>query len=56
MSLPAGMTPGGLPIGVQLIGPSGGEDLLLGVATSLEAAIGWTDRRVGAPAAVAPLA
>lgn len=56
MSLPAGTTPSGLPIGVQLIGPSGGEDLLLGVATGLETAIGWTDRRVDASVAVAPLA
>ena len=47
VSLPAGTTPSGLPIGVQLIGPTGGEDLLLGVAADLEAAIGWTDRRVG---------
>jgi amidase len=56
VSLPAGTTSSGVPIGVQLVGPSGGEDLLLGVGADLEAAIGWTDRRVGEPEAVAPLA
>jgi amidase len=49
VSLPIGTTSAGVPIGVQLVGPSGGEDLLLGVAAALEAAAGWTDRRVDEP-------
>jgi amidase len=49
LSLPIGTTGGGVPIGMQLVGPSGCEDLLLGVAASLETAAGWVDRRV-APA------
>ncbi|HVU60414.1 MAG TPA: amidase family protein [Mycobacteriales bacterium] len=56
MSVPAATTAGGLPIGVQLIGPSGGEDLLVGVAAALESVIGWTDRRVVSPEAPARLA
>jgi amidase len=56
VSLPGGTTPGGVPIGMQLIGPSGGEDLLLGVAAELEAALGWVDRRVDSLGDPAPLA
>jgi amidase len=42
LSLPAGMSPDGLPLAVQLIGPPGSEQLLLSVAAQLE---DWTDRR-----------
>jgi amidase len=42
LSIPAGMTPGGLPLAVQLIGPLGSEQLLLSVAAQLQ---DWTDRR-----------
>jgi amidase len=47
-SLPVGVTGSGLPVGVQLVGPSGGEDLVLAAAAGLERRVGWTDRRVGA--------
>ena len=36
MSLPAGFTPGGMPVGIQLIGPPRGEARLLQVARTLE--------------------
>ena len=36
MSLPAGFTPGGMPVGIQLIGPPRGEARLLQVALALE--------------------
>jgi amidase len=49
VSLPVGTTGSGVPIGVQLIGPSGGEDLLVQVAATLESAVGWLDRRVVGP-------
>jgi aspartyl-tRNA(Asn)/glutamyl-tRNA(Gln) amidotransferase subunit A len=45
LSLPAGFDGQGLPIGVQLIGPSLGEPTLYRVAAALEAALGVADRR-----------
>jgi amidase len=40
LSLPAGKTSDGLPVGVQLVGPFGREDVLLGVAQAFETAVG----------------
>jgi aspartyl-tRNA(Asn)/glutamyl-tRNA(Gln) amidotransferase subunit A len=37
LSLPVGRTPAGLPVGLQLVGPLGGDDLVLAVARRLEA-------------------
>ena len=45
ISLPLHWTPGGLPIGVQLVAAYGREDLLIRVAAQLETAIPWSDRR-----------
>ena len=45
ISLPAGHDDEGLPIGVQLVAAYGREDLLLGVAAQLEAALDWASRR-----------
>jgi amidase len=39
VSVPAGTTRDGLPIGVQLVAPRGGDRLLIGVAAALEAAL-----------------
>ncbi|MET0295254.1 MAG: amidase family protein [Phenylobacterium sp.] len=39
-AVPAGRTPGGLPVGVQLIGPHGGDAKTLGVAQALEERVG----------------
>jgi aspartyl-tRNA(Asn)/glutamyl-tRNA(Gln) amidotransferase subunit A len=44
MSVPAGMTADGLPVGLQLIGPWFGEQILLDVAAVLEQLLGWTER------------
>lgn len=41
MTLPAGRTPRGLPIGVQLVAAPGGEARLLALAAQLEAANPW---------------
>ncbi len=44
-SLPLHWNEAGLPIGVQLVGPPGGEELLLRVCAELEAARPWAGRR-----------
>jgi amidase len=44
ISLPLHWSEEGLPIGVQLVAPLGREDLLLQVASQLEAAVPWADR------------
>jgi aspartyl-tRNA(Asn)/glutamyl-tRNA(Gln) amidotransferase subunit A len=40
LSLPVGLTWSGLPVGLQLVGPFGGDDLLLSAASRLEADLG----------------
>lgn len=40
LSMPAGFTPGGLPVGLQLIGPPRGEAMLLQSALFIEEALG----------------
>jgi amidase len=44
-SVPLVQSPDGLPIGIQLIGPPAGEELLLSLSAQLEAARPWADRR-----------
>src|SRR5215467_8074077 len=44
VSLPLHWTPGGLPVGVQLIPAYGREDLLVQVASQVEQAAPWADR------------
>jgi len=43
-SLPAGLTRAGLPIGAQLVGPSGGDVRVLQVSRQLEQAMPWRGR------------
>ena len=44
LALPAEPSADGLPIGVQLIGPYGSDDLLLEVGAAFEAAAPWVGR------------
>jgi amidase len=44
ISLPLHETADGVPVGVQLVGPPGREDLLLALAAQLEKSSGWTPR------------
>jgi amidase len=48
ISLPFAETGAGVPVGVQLVGAHGCDDVLLGVAAQLEAAAGW--KPAGRPA------
>jgi amidase len=45
ISLPLHWTEAGLPIGVQLVAAMGREDLLIRVASQLEEAVPWAERR-----------
>jgi amidase len=45
ISVPAGFTSDGLPIGVQLMGPAESEPLLLSLAAELEAITGWAAKQ-----------
>ena len=45
ISLPLHWTPEGLPIGVQLVGAFGREDLLIRIASQIEQAQPWVSRR-----------
>lgn len=44
VSVPAGFTDGGLPLGAQLLGPGGGEPLLISLAGQLEEDLRWYER------------
>ena len=45
ISLPLHQSSAGLPIGVQFVAATGGEDVLIRLASQLEAALPWADRR-----------
>ena len=45
ISLPLHQTASGLPVGVQLVGPPAGEELLISLSAQIEAARPWADRR-----------
>lgn len=50
--VPATMTPDGLPVGVQIIGRHGDDELLLDLGATLQGVIGWLDRRRPTPGRV----
>jgi aspartyl-tRNA(Asn)/glutamyl-tRNA(Gln) amidotransferase subunit A len=44
MSLPCGLAPDGLPIGLQIVGPWGSDALVMEFSSRIEAAIGFAER------------
>ena len=46
-SVPGGFSGGGLPIGVQVVGPRHGDALVLSACAAIEAALPWRDRWPG---------
>jgi amidase len=44
MTVPLAWSQGGLPIGIQFVGPMAGEDLLFRLASQLETARPWFNR------------
>jgi amidase len=50
VNVPAGLTPEGLPVGAQLLGPANSEPRLIALAAQLEAVERWHERRPPAPA------
>jgi aspartyl-tRNA(Asn)/glutamyl-tRNA(Gln) amidotransferase subunit A len=53
ISLPAGLDAAGMPVGLQLIAPGGGEERLLGLGVAVERLLGTARQRLGAPRACA---
>lgn len=49
VNVPAGFTPDGLPVGAQLLGPAGGEPLLISLAAQLEDDRKWFAHRPPEP-------
>ena len=50
--VPATVTTDGLPVGVQIVGRHGDDELLLHLGAKLEQALGWTERRPPPPGEV----
>ncbi len=49
ISLPCGFTSAGLPVGLQITGPAGGEAAVLSLAHAYERAAGWQARHPALP-------
>ena len=56
VSLPAGLDEEGMPVGLQLMGPSGGDLTLLDQAAAVEAVLGTNVDRLGMPPRVSAVA
>jgi len=50
LSLPCGFSRGGLPVGLQVVGPALGEETILSVGHVYEQSAGWWERKPGMPA------
>ncbi len=50
ISLPCGFTAAGLPVGLEITGPAGGEAAVLSLAHAYECAAGWRERHPSVPA------
>ena len=54
ISVPLHETAGGIPVGVQLVGPPGRDDLVIALAAQLETALGRHPRGIAAPPHLQP--
>jgi amidase len=52
INVPAGLTSAGHPVGAQLMGPAGSEELLISLAAQLEGVSGWAERHPPVAAAI----
>lgn len=52
VSVPVGLDPFGMPVGLQVVGRHGQDDVLLGVALAIERTLGTAEERLGTPSMV----
>ena len=49
VSVPVGLDPFGMPVGLQVVGRNGQDDVLLRVALAIERTLGTAEERMGTP-------
>ena len=52
VTVPVGLDAEGMPVGLQLVGPTGADEALLAAALAIERVLGTARERLGTPACV----